>query len=485
MSAHGPSLRRVAHTLRPMRWSRERLDAYQAERLRALVRHACERVPYYRRLYDAHGVRPEHIRSVADVARLPIARKEDMRLLDPGELLARGARGDRLTSSWTSGSSGVPFSVRRHWVEQDVLHLFRYRALRSFGLRATDRVASVGLVRTDVGRGSPNKKIVGRTLRAFGLHRRTTVDATASAREIAERICAFAPHVITGYPGALAMAAATMTENDRRSLPARFVSVGAEVLTPSLRARIAEGFGVPVFETYGSLEMNLIAWECAATGALHVADDSVLLEVLVDGRPAEPGERGEVVATNLHAYAMPFIRYRLADVVTRGDRRCACGLPFSVIQGVEGRMIDHLVLPDGRRMLPYEVSHCLVRMDATWVGQYQLVQERLDRVVMRVVPSAEPSPRQVAELRDDASTVLGRDVTLVLELVRELPRDPSGKVRLVRSMVQSNYDGPLSFAGAPAPPSPADGAMSPAISSLAAPPADHAHAGGGYGARVP
>ncbi len=455
MSAHRPLLRRVAHTLRPIRWSRAELEAYQSERLRALVRHAYERVPYYRQLYDAHGVRPEDIRGVADLARLPIATREAMRQRNVVDLVDHAVHPTRLTTSWTSGSSGVPFTIRRHWVEQDVLHLFRYRALRSYGLRATDRVASVGLVRTNVGRGSPNRKVVGRTLRALGLHWRMTVDATASGAAMAEQICAFAPHALTGYPGALALAAAAMTERGGRVLPLRFASVGAEVLTPGLRSAIAQGFGVPVYETYGCMEMNLIAWECRSSGAMHVSDDSVIVEVLVDGRPAEPGERGEVVATNLHAYTMPFVRYRLADIVTRGAA-CACGAPFSVIHSVQGRMIDHLVLPDGRRMLPYQVSQSILRAGAAWVRHYQLVQERVDRVVMRVVPAGQPSAERVAQLRDTAAAVVGPDVALVLELVPDLPRDPSGKVRVVRSLVHSNYDDPPFMAargGEPAAPS--------------------------------
>jgi phenylacetate-CoA ligase len=73
-----------------------------------------------------------------------------------------------------------------------------------------------------------------------------------------------------------------------------------------------------------------MAWECRHSGDLHTCDDGVLVEVLVDGRPAEPGERGEVVVTNLHAYAMPFIRYRIGDVATRAAP-CRCGAPFATI----------------------------------------------------------------------------------------------------------------------------------------------------------
>jgi phenylacetate-CoA ligase len=98
-----------------------------------------------------------------------------------------------------------------------------------------------------------------------------------------------------------------------------------------------------------------MAWECRHSGDLHTCDDGVLIEVLVDGRPAEPGERGEVVVTNLHAYAMPFIRYRIGDVATR-EAPCGCGAPFAAIGEIRsssGLPLDRIqpAADPGRRML--------------------------------------------------------------------------------------------------------------------------------------
>jgi phenylacetate-coenzyme A ligase PaaK-like adenylate-forming protein len=71
---------------------------------------------------------------------------------------------------------------------------------------------------------------------------------------------------------------------------------------------------------------------------MHTCDEAALVEVVHDGRPAADGEQGDVVATALHSYAMPFIRYRLGDIVTRGEQSCACGLPFATIGTIQGRM---------------------------------------------------------------------------------------------------------------------------------------------------
>ena len=82
-----------------------------------------------------------------------------------------------------------------------------------------------------------------------------------------------------------------------------------------MRRHITETFAAPVFNLYASNEFNVIAWECQETGELHTCDDGVIIEVLKDGRPAAAGERGEVVGTNLHSFAMPLIRFRLGDII--------------------------------------------------------------------------------------------------------------------------------------------------------------------------
>ncbi|MDP6106970.1 MAG: hypothetical protein QGI33_00850 [Candidatus Brocadiia bacterium] len=140
----------------------------------------------------------------------------------------------------------------------------------------------------------------------------------------------YRPDVLGGYPGTLARLAEAITERDRRDISPRILAAGGGVLTGGMHGQIRTGFQAPVYDLYGSYELPLIAWECKETGELHTCDDGVIVEVLRNGRPAGPGEQGELVGTNLHSFAMPFIRYRQGDVVTRGAGRCTCGLPAGV-----------------------------------------------------------------------------------------------------------------------------------------------------------
>lgn len=414
--------------------SPDEIREFQDRALRRLVRHAYERVPYYRALFDRHRLHPRHIRGVRDLALIPFTSKREMRDRPEHERLAAGVDPARLLHVRTSGSSGEPFTIRRTWLEDKTQYLIRLRALRLLGIGARDRVAAVALM------GRPHSgddKHLGRALRALGLYRKHKVDMLLPPETLLRQLAGLRPDVLVGYPATLDRLTAPELAPLQADVGARLILTGGEVLTPAMRARIGRSFGAPVVETYASHECPLMAASCRHGPDLHVAEDGVLLELLHDGRPAGPGEVGEVVATNLHAYAMPFIRYRLGDLAVRGQA-CPCGLPFSTIGAVQGRMLDYFPLPDGRVLHPYEIVTRLSYGPTEWVRRYELVQERTDRIVLRVVASAPPAER-IAELSRAVRPLLGDAVTFTVELVDEIPLTPAGKLRPSRSLVGSSH----------------------------------------------
>lgn len=128
--------------------SREELETYRDARLRSLLVHAYERVPYYRKLFDRHRLHPRHIRGAVDLELIPITTKQDLRGLPAHEILASGMNLARLLSVRTSGSTGEPFTIRRTWLEDKRQYLLRLRALRSLGMRIGDCKVSEGVAWT-------------------------------------------------------------------------------------------------------------------------------------------------------------------------------------------------------------------------------------------------------------------------------------------------------------------------------------------------
>lgn len=414
--------------------------AWRDRRVRALVKHAYERVPYYRRLFDTHGVRPERIRGVADLTQIPTTSRRDLAALPASEVVATGYDPERLIEIRTSGSSGMPFTSRRTWMEHRRLHLARARALRGAGLRLGDQIVRIGPVSPGTSR---DRRIAGHLLNATGLLRQQRIDTFLPAPRIAERLAAMRPDVIVGTPGVLAMVAEVF---DLACAP-RMLLAGSEMLTADIRDRIERGFGAPVCDIYGSSEFTLIARECSAGGTMHVCEQGLVLEVLRDDdRPVRQGEVGEVVGTNLHAFAMPLIRYRQGDLVTQGDPVCACGREAATVRGVVGRTLDLFPLPDGRMLHPYELVACFKADLREWVMQYQIVQQAKDHVVLRMVPRADPPAERLRLIEAAARELLGSGVQFDAVITPAIPLEPSGKLRVCRSYVHSIYDSALAVA---------------------------------------
>jgi phenylacetate-CoA ligase len=415
----------------PRQVSREEILAFQNRRLRRLVRHAWETVPYYRRLFDANGIHPGDIRTVADLPAIPITTKNDLRELPVAETLARGLDPARLATDSTSGATGEPFTTRRTLAERRSTFPFWFRALRSEGLRLADRQAAV---RYAPGVRKRHAGLHRRVLGLLGVWRCLEVHCGLPAERIIRSLRRYGPDAITGYAGAINHVAQVILQGNGRAIRPRLVVPGAEMMTDAMRRNISRAFGAPVYENYGCHEFSLVAWQCREAGGYHVCDDALILEVLKDGRPAKIGEPGEVVGTNLHSFAMPFIRYRLNDMVTRGPDTCPCGLPFSTILGIRGRATDYLRLPGGRRLHHLQVIGPLFDT-GDWIRRFQFVQEREDRVVLQIIPFGEPDTDRLRRVEIMVRDTLGPDVTFELRLVPRIDLGPGGKYIGVRSLL--------------------------------------------------
>ncbi len=244
---------------------REQLVAFQNERLRRLVEHAYRNVAYYRGLFDRHELKPQDIRTVQDLAAVPITSRSDLQGLPVEEIVARNVE------------PGLSNHSCFKWVIREAIYCAPDLAGGAPAWGVPVACAPVA--------GSPSERqallcdgtaesptqdhqIVQRILATFGIARQMVVNCLQSPEEIVRALHQFRPAVVSGYPGVLARIAQTVSSDELRLLRLRFVSTGGEVLTPLMRQQIQDGFSVPVYDTYGSIEFNLLAWECRATGSI-------------------------------------------------------------------------------------------------------------------------------------------------------------------------------------------------------------------------
>jgi phenylacetate-CoA ligase len=169
----------------------------------------------------------------------------------------------------------------------------------------------------------------------------------------------------------------------------------------------------------------------------------VLLEFLDQNREnISSGETGEIIVTDLLNYAMPFIRYEIGDVGVPTDERCGCGRGWPLIKKIEGRTNDYLVLPSGRKISSptlYMFIHKDLEEQIFTISQWQLIQEKRNKLVLKVLKGKEFSANAVERLRKKIETIfttMGEEVEVYIQIVDKISRGKTGKRQTIISFVR-------------------------------------------------
>jgi phenylacetate-CoA ligase len=226
----------------------------------------------------------------------------------------------------------------------------------------------------------------------------------------------------------------------------RCLVLSSEKTTPAMKEVIAEAFRARAYEEYGSVENCALATECEY-GSLHVSADFGVVEIVNDrGEPAEAGCHGGVLCTGLLNDAQPLIRYEIGDVASWSRVKCQCGRDqLPVLAGIEGRLEDAVVGPDGRELVRF---HGLF-INVKGVVEAQVVQEQIDMLRVRVVSTPEFGEPERSLIEQRVHERLGPLVRVVVESAERIERTNRGKFRAVISRVPRPAVQPASGRGAP------------------------------------
>lgn len=405
--------------LRAERKSGDWLRRRQFERLNELLRHAFEHVPAYRELWRAHGVGPRDVERLEDVQQLPIVDKDTMRDIGPEQFIDRRRRDDgRLLPRTTSGSSGKPFEFLVDRPYNEWRKAQRLRPYVTNGLKPWHRVLAL----------TWNESQRPLLTRRLGLYAERRVSAARPADELLRTFLDMQPDVITGYPSALGSLAAEYLQAKAAARRPLLVFSDSETLKGGVRARVREAFGVDPIDIYGTMETDNIAFECTAHVGLHVALDSAIVEIVANGSTAPPGSQGEVVATVLQNFAMPFIRYNLHDLGAYAVSPCQCGRTLPRLQSVDGRSDDYVSLPRGRRC---SALMLLAQFDAlsAWIREYRIVQNAVNDFTLYLRPAGTLSVAVERRIREIVEAISPGARMSLIECREGVPREASGKLR--------------------------------------------------------
>lgn len=427
---------RGTHTMRALReleesqwWPHERIAQLQSERLQRLIRHAYERVPYYRALMATEGLVPSDIRTAADLSLLPVLSKTDVRQ-HANELLADGFPRDQLVVGRTGGSTGEPLSF--YASKESQRSRGTARALRAFEWADTypgDSIVAVSRRRPAASAEEPKSHRIVRFL-----SRKVIEDSAglsdSSLPHVVKRIARRHPRALTGFPSVLCIIGEFIRDSGIPAPEVNAVVVGGEQLFDEQRALLRDVFGTEPFSKYSSYENFDIAMECSAHTGFHIAAEDLVVEIVdASGKPVAPGQQGRIVVTNLHEYGMPLIRYDTDDESSFLTGACACGRSLPRLSTISGKTGDTFYTPSGRRISARSFrTAILVELG---IRRFQFVQDALDHVTVRVVPTGSLDPGEAQQLQAAIKahyrSTLGDDVEIRVDIVDRIELTPAGK----------------------------------------------------------
>ncbi len=439
---------KLLHTLEQLRkhesWTRQQLESYQAEALRKLRQYAYERSPFYQKFHKSLTARPLHELPVLTKAIMmehfdELVTDRTLQVEDIRAFAAEGEAGQRYRNRYwvnaTSGSSGQPGFFL--FDESEWLHVLasfaRSQEWSGVRINLTHRqrmatVASISPWHMSSQASAAVKSWWRPSLR---------VPASQPLSKTVEQLNEWQPEVLISY----ASMAGVLSEEQlahRLHIKPRVVYAASEVLTAQTRKRVKEAWGNEPFNQYVATETASIAAEHQSCRHMHFFEDLVITEIVDEHyRPVPPGEYGaKVLVTTLFSRTQPLIRYELNDSVRVSPESHNCGLPFAVLESIQGRVEDSLTLPTvsgGEVMVrPLVINRV---MDIVPVSGWQVVQQ-VDNGLAVLLTGARDGmtdERLVDQLTQSLAQEGARVPYIQIQHVPEIPKTASGKAPLIKA----------------------------------------------------
>lgn len=399
------------------------LEKIQGKRLRRIITHAYNHVPFYHSLFKKRGIKPSNINTVADLRKLPIISKADV-LQNWESFISNTARPEKCTIACTSGSTGTPMKILVDNVTRDINLALVYYAFFECGMHITDRFLELTAAFPSTSKRvfwyGPGYWMKGNYLSVFN-------DPALNVKEILR----INPDTIYSFPSALECIMEDFGDELRKIKP-HLLCIQGEMLTEKRRKLIEECWGLNPNNTYGSREFLRIAFECNEHQGLHVLTDWLVFELVKDGEDVGSNEQARTVVTSLYNYTMPLIRYDLGDLAIWSDDKCACGRSWPLLKEISGRFMDFVTLPSGKKV-PFGLILVFLRA-IEGIKRFQvIVQESKKNVIAKIICNRNAREKDRELIRQKVMSkvklaLLYEGFNIQVKFENTILQQPSGKI---------------------------------------------------------
>lgn len=416
--------------------SREEIVNIQNEKIVKQIQYVYENVSYYRNLMDQKGVKPEDIKTIEDIKKLPFLTKSDLRETYPyGMLACELKKCVRIhATSGTTGKRVIGFYTKN---DIDMWEECCARAIVAAGGTDEDIMqicVGYGLFTGGAGMHGGSHKVGALTL---------PMSSGNTHRQI-QFMMDLKSTMIHSTPSYGAFLAESLKEHgykpDDNSL--KIGIFGAEPWTEEMRQNLQDSLGIKAYDIYGLTEMcgPGVAYECEEQSGMHINEDHFYVEVIDPdtGEVLKEGEKGELVFTNLDREAFPLIRYRTRDIGILSYKKCSCGRNFVKMSKPLGRTDDMLIIR-GVNVFPSQIETVLLKMG--YSANYQIVVDRKNnrdsfQVKVEMTPEQYKDntidiPAKQKQLEKAIKTMLGISPKVNLVDEKSIERSQGKAVRVI------------------------------------------------------
>jgi phenylacetate-CoA ligase len=404
----------------------------QLSSLKEMLIHAGTSSPYYRDLFKEINFEPKNIQSVDDLRAIPYLEKDIIRA-QHDQIIATNFN-EATMLQHTSGTTGSALELTLSEEENQFHYACLWFHFGWVGIKRGDPIATFGghpvappeREKPPFWNYDPKENDL-----MFSPHHLSTKTAPFYFQALAD----FNPVMIRGYPSVIYLIALYILETGNRTLSPKGIFTYAETILKNHRQVIEEAFGRQVYSSYGNGERLGHLLQCRE-GNFHEVTETAVIEVLrPDGQPAKPGEIGELVITSLINKSMPMIRYRIRDHGIKAKGMCKCGRKTPIFKEITGRDDHVIVTPDGRHL--WDMDHIFSM--TTNIKEAQLVQEKIDKISINVVPQPSYTENDIEMILRDLSPKFGPKMKINVQILDEIPRTAQGKYRFVVSKIPKQF----------------------------------------------
>lgn len=434
-------------------WTKQQFEDYQTRQLVALIQHAYDNVPYYKRVFDQSRLKPGDIKSLPDLQKLPILTKDDVRK-NLEDLVARNVDRSTLVYRTTSGSTGVPLGIYQDKETSYLRELaYVYRQRRWAGWKLGDPYLVLR------GNAPPEEGSEGKPcLHSYNLQNNAlflssyemTEDNMFTYWKLIEE---FKPKFVHGDSSSMEIFSRFLKRNAIKNGTIRAIFLGSQTILPYQRKFIGEAFECPVYSRYGMTEKTTDAVDCEKHRGYHVGMEYGVFELLdQENNPiTRTGTPGRVAGTGFDTFCMPLIRYATEDIAEFSPETCDCGRQSTLVTDFKGRL-GELIFSKSGYIVPLSPVYASIHGGVmTRLREIKFIQEEPGKLMIRMILAPGSSQREVQEelLSDIYSKLDAREFNVTTDFVDEIPRGGRGKLGLLDQRLPVKLEHLETFGGNP------------------------------------